>query len=1217
MIDNNEDNIQLKNNDDEMFNLIKKLDNQFEENKKKSILNLPSYDIDLDLNFDVDFKTEINLKPPEEKKDLIYIENKVENKKEEILKNQNIEENKKPDKKEEDININIKNNNEENGELNNSNEDDEDKTISVNNIDENIENEDENIKNENEQIKNENEQIKNENEKIRNENEQIQKEEEKEEENKKIETEEPWDLITSMKGKEEEKNNNLNINLNNGNNDNNINENEENNKKENYSEDDKSNTDKNNLINNNNNDDNINEQKENEKKSKEDKINKKNSDSLYESADEIGDEFEDGNDQNKNENNNINININNIEEKENSKDKIKTGLDLNESNADNNKENLDNINNNENNEINNINKSHSAESVEAKLNSEKINPDDKKEEISLSNIIQENNNKNKEEEKEENEDPVKRGGNEISSGLDISEKQEIVSKQSTKSKNSKKEQLKNKNQNINIQQVPSSIEIQQAPNASANETKQEKKEENIKARKSGDYSLDEDKKKLKAILNKVKDFRKEKIDENKENLAKLPVINLDFNYKEKTLDDLIPSLLKKIEENEPSKEVEKRKLNFMAHNYFEGSVSTSSLLQIIPECKVNHTELMEKILNEKGLKNIPKISEEENCEKKIFGEEDNGNAVNPKKIGEVENIENFLYKYHLENNEEIALKSYKYFPYWRSIENDGNSFFRVAMFAVFENFIIKNLGNKLKQIISEITCDKFVQIYKEHNINYKIPFYIFGTILYLLDNNKIEEAYSLLIKSYSLKDNSFDELLIIYLRYICFDYVEEILELCKDEEILKKCDTKIGPDDMNVNKELIKTMNVEPDFFNICLMTYLFDINILIYYLDRDLSKPKEGLVKLIDEDFPDLPFISLGYFFSSYHRIYWRNWVNEEPIIKKHFSNDNYQMKKLIHEFKSNKLCKKCKNSEYIVFLEKKIMVCKNCLDDYINDISNKRKEALFKDNYIGKEYYSRSMKLNEEQNLNDFEFIELKEDYNMINYLQQKLSVQCSQCKNFFTKKNLNNLKCKCLLCDKCLNDMIIQMTKGKKILNVYEKSKLYKMKCSICGFNFSYEDAIDHLKDIKQSDKNNAIRRMAEYVSTLCFICTKKVREKNDNVSNSDNNTDKDDEEKEKEKYNEIKKYKIIKLKKEGERNKGIDYIDNEHVICFDCLEKNRINNDVLDLSGSSDEDKDDSDNKYFINFTKGFCFCRLCNKKHFLLDKNAKDGACCKTALCSLI
>ena len=52
-------------------------------------------------------------------------------------------------------------------------------------------------------------------------------------------------------------------------------------------------------------------------------------------------------------------------------------------------------------------------------------------------------------------------------------------------------------------------------------------------------------------------------------------------------------------------------------------------------------------------------------------------------------------------------------------------------------------------------------------------------------------------------------------------------------------------------------------------------------------------------------------------------------------------------------------------------------------------------------------------------------------------------------------------------------------------------------------------------------------------------------------------------------------------------------------------------------SSDEDKDDSDNKYFINFTKGFCFCRLCNKKHFLLDKNAKDGACCKTALCSLI
>ena len=296
--------------------------------------------------------------------------------------------------------------------------------------------------------------------------------------------------------------------------------------------------------------------------------------------------------------------------------------------------------------------------------------------------------------------------------------------------------------------------------------------------------------------------------------------------------------------------------------------------------------------------------------------------------------------------------------------------------------------------------------------------------------------------------------------------------------------------------------------------------------------------------------------------------------------------------------------------------MVCKNCLNEYINDISNSRKEALIKDNYVGLEYYSRSMKLNDENYLNDFEFIELKDDYNMINYLQQKLSVMCSKCKNFFAKKNLNNLKCKCLLCDKCLNEMIIQTTNGKKILNVYEKNNLYKMSCPICGLHFSYEDAIDHLKEIKQSDKDNAIKRMIEYANTLCLICGEKVRKKNNNNNMNNNNYDDDNEEdeEEKEKYKEIKKYKIIKLKKEGEKNKGIDYIDIEHVICFDCFEKNKINN-VLNMS--SDDEQDTIKNKYFINFSEGNCFCRLCNKKHILLDKNSKDHACCTTSLCSLL
>lgn len=1181
MIDNN--------NDDLMSSLIQKIDNQM-ENVKKSILNLPSTDFDLDLNFDMDFSPEIKLKPSKEKKDIINIENKVDNKvenkkEEEILKNKKEEENLEINKKVDSIDNNNNKNNEENNELNKSNEEEEEKTISADNMDENID------------INNE------------------QNEEEKEE-NKKSKSEGEWDLINSSKNKEEEKDNNINTNIINNNDSDKDNKIEENNKKENESINSNIDIEEININNNNDKIRNNEAQNEIEKNSEKNEINKKNSESIYESIDEIGDEFEEGNNQNKNDNNinnNIPNNINN-EKTDTKKEESKSNQSINDPNDDinNNKESLNNIKNN------GSIKSHSIEvqEEEKEISSHNINPGGKNEENNINNLnnlninneVEVNNNKNEEEKKEKKDQKEKSDNN--SSDLDISEKQETASRKSKKSKISTEAQ----NQNINIQQVPPALEIQQLSTADVNEEKKEKNKDKLKNKKLGELSSSEDKKKFKEILNKIKEFRKDKIDENKIKLEKYPVINLDFNYQEETLEDLIPSLSKKIEENEPSKEVEKRKLNFMAHNYFEGIISTSNLLQLVPECQISHIESMQKIHKEKGLKNLPKISEEENYSKKIFGENDE-NLIKTNKIGDVDCLENFLYKYHLENNEEISSKSYKYFPYWRSVESDGNSFYRAAMFAVLENFIVKNLREQLNQIISEITCDRFIQIYKDKEINYEIPFYILSTILFLLENNKIEEAYFLFIKSYSLKDNSFDNMLIIYLRYICFDYVKEILELCKDEEILKKCDTKITKDDININKELIKTMNVEPDFFIICLMPYLFDINIIIFYLDRDLTKPKEGLVKLIDEEYPDLPFISLGYFFSSYHRIYWRDWVNEEPVIKKIFCNEDYEMKKLIHQIKSNKKCKNCKNNEFVVFWEKKIMVCKNCLNDYINEISIKRKEALLKDNYIGKEYYSRAMKLNEEKNLDDFEFIELKEDYNMINYLQQKLSVQCSKCQNFFTKKNLNNLKCKCLLCDKCLNDIIIKITDGKKILNIYEKNILNKMKCSICGYHFSYEDAIDHLKDIKQSDKNNAIKRMAEYASTLCLICAEKVREKNDNISISNNNEEKNEEEKEKEKYNEIKKYKIIKLKKEGERNKGIDYIDCEHVICFECFEKNKVNN-ILHASNSSDDEQDES-NKYFIDVTNGTCFCRLCNKKHFLLDKSTKDSACCKTALCSLI
>ena len=413
-------------------------------------------------------------------------------------------------------------------------------------------------------------------------------------------------------------------------------------------------------------------------------------------------------------------------------------------------------------------------------------------------------------------------------------------------------------------------------------------------------------------------------------------------------------------------------------------------------------------------------------------------------------------------------------------------------------------------------------------------------------------------------------------------------------------------------------------------MPYLYDINIHIFWLDKDLIQCKDGVINFIDEENTmNLPLISLGYFFSSYHIIYSVKSKNE--FINKIFNSKSNNLSRLTCQINYKDKCQICKGQKYIIFLKKNFKVCKNCLEKYINKISSFRNESLNNDNYIGQEYYSRPFHLKDNYFLNDFEFIEIKEEVNIINYLQHTASIVCSKCKGNFDKKNLNNLKCKCLLCDKCLEEMILDITGGLKILNSYEKRNLQKTLCTSCGGDFSYEDALEHLKDIKEKDRKNAINRMKNYISTKCLICGTEVR-KNENTDeflrdNSDE-TEEDNNNNQKNKYIELKKYRKIKIRKENDKRKGIDYLDIEHVICYECYEKNMIhsnisyskgsvnNNGKRDKEESNSGSSDDEDNKfkrgeYYVDFEEGECFCLICSKKHFLIDKSVRNGGCCSS------
>ena len=234
-----------------------------------------------------------------------------------------------------------------------------------------------------------------------------------------------------------------------------------------------------------------------------------------------------------------------------------------------------------------------------------------------------------------------------------------------------------------------------------------------------------------------------------------------------------------------------------------------------------------------------------------------------------------------------------------------------------------------------------------------------------------------------------------------------------------------------------------------------------------------------------------------------------------------------------------------------------------------------------------------------------------------------------------------------------MILKLTNGLKILNSFEKKNLGRTFCSSCKGIFSYEDAIDHLKDIKDIDREKAIKRMNNYVSTLCLVCGDNLRENrnfnlnnmdtsNENITEDDNNNNISNKT---EKYKMLKNFKKIKIRKENDRNKGIDYVDIDHIICINCFGKGRVNfpydenkkvsnkkkdknekiknkqnkqnkEDIINIEDFQEYSRDkNKKEKYYIDFEEGECFCFICDKKHFL-SENIKIGGCCSNG-CDII
>ena len=777
------------------------------------------------------------------------------------------------------------------------------------------------------------------------------------------------------------------------------------------------------------------------------------------------------------------------------------------------------------------------------------------------------------------------------------------SKMSQDSKNSEVKKSKEDEDQISVQKVDEISEKEDEKDDKINNKKVEKQKD-IKLKNSNKkdmrnnsmpqnkiYKAHPDNKEIKRSLTQkqIKTFITKTIEKSEESQIDVSKIK-DFETLENlvqdevALNELIPDFKEKILDKEDEEDINSREFYITKEKFINNNIKECEKLSLFAaDYEEAHPDIMKKIYEENGLSNLPKY--EKNFEEEIFHESKVDLMNSP--IGGVENLESFLQKYFFTNNQKLVETCNNSFVKWRRILGDGNSFYRILMFGMFEAYILTSNENELNYIIAEIISDEYIEIYKNNNIDYNTCFILLSAILDLVKEKKIAKAYEILLKSYTLIDKSFDKMLIVYIKHVIAIYIDKLKEIIDK----KHMNTNINL----LNSYMVESPYIEPSMLIICIIPYLFNVSMTILSLTGDIIKPNHNNINFIDPDEKDIPIINFVYCFSSYYKLYSQEFEEINNFELNLMENNG---KQLTYIFKDERPCKKCvKKTTHILFVEKKFIICKNCLEDHLSYACNFRADAFKKDGFIGLEYYTRPIHLCDNYYINDLEVIELLESFNLLSALCQKYNERmCDNCKEKKESENLFDLKCGCCFCGECIEAFFLKITNGYKFLIPLEKKQLKSSKC-ICGNPLDLDTIIKHIK-YNQNDEKEASERLKNYINTLCLICLSDLKQE-------DSMTDK--------KYSNLtSKYKTIKLKKNvrNERANGIEYMEIEHIICENCYLKYLKNKKFEDDEEEEEEENENEDDKRkAVDLETGKILCSICCRNHELDPKVMNEGGCC--------
>ena len=493
-----------------------------------------------------------------------------------------------------------------------------------------------------------------------------------------------------------------------------------------------------------------------------------------------------------------------------------------------------------------------------------------------------------------------------------------------------------------------------------------------------------------------------------------------------------------------------------------------------------------------------------------------------------------LYKYNIKNGNKL-LKD----RYIRDISNlDGNAFLRAFMYSYFEKSVTLKKINNFYFIMQKLTeLSKKQKVLKSNILEI---FSFFKILIDFVESDNLKDAYKFLLILFS-DYFIFDQFIINSIRFYIKDFIDNYskyfsIEYLKEIILANFINNNAFKNDL-FTKNVITAENNELQYEILIyyLIPILFNIDLIIYTNNTTKSNKliftplkNEGNEKIeLDNKFANISIIYPENFDIENNLIPFKSTNILEPV-------DKY---KIIKNEEEKIVCYQCgKIQNELIFLNKNFeLICKECLINILNKIIDK-KYLLFTDtdnNFFHEEYYCNKIKLNGLNNSNDnnsnlnstLNINNIQNEPNnalyisindIKNILPNKKTIsdeihsriiniyKCVKCKDNFHRNAYCLNFCGHLICENCLKQYILGITKNRVILNYFEiLSEKIKYECPCCNKEiFLSKNLVNNLFD-DESFVTNAENRVVENSRKKCCIClNEKIKYKfviSDSISN----------------------------------------------------------------------------------------------------------------------